>query len=285
VCLGEYSPTSSTQAFCSPCREKEINNRKFKKGGPGCACGCGRAVNWNYAYKKWSRFIAGHDKTGKPSWRLGQKTPDHLLKRKDGKCKQCAAQFRSIKPQIFCCRVCQHKFMRQEEASNWRGGRLHHGYKIYIKRPEHRVILEEILKKKLKPKDVVHHIDDNKTNNDLSNLHVFDCQACHMVHHQSGRPLAYSYDETHKSSQIQHTIELALGRELCRHESIYCKTQGSDCEDINNLWLFHCPDCRKHYIRNKTTLRHRYEEVHGGTTIKSRKQDCWRLSSRRTKAK
>lgn len=44
------------------------------------------------------------------------------------------------------------------------------GYKKYYGRHEHRVIMEEYLGRELSPEEVVHHIDGNKQNNDISNL-------------------------------------------------------------------------------------------------------------------
>lgn len=48
---------------------------------------------------------------------------------------------------------------------------------------EHRVKAEEKLGRQLKPKEVVHHIDSNRQNNELWNLMVFRTQADHTRHH------------------------------------------------------------------------------------------------------
>jgi transposase len=72
-----------------------------------------------------------------------------------------------------------------ENASNWRGGRrkIRGGY-IYIYAPEHpnatnngcvmehRLVMEEILGRYLESDEIVHHVDGNKSNNDLGNLVV-----------------------------------------------------------------------------------------------------------------
>jgi hypothetical protein len=72
-----------------------------------------------------------------------------------------------------------------ELASNWRGGRrtIQHGY-IYVYKPdhpnatksgavmEHRLIAEKKLGRYLTKDEVVHHIDEDKTNNDPDNLMV-----------------------------------------------------------------------------------------------------------------
>lgn len=63
--------------------------------------------------------------------------------------------------------------------------------KGYVKRSgtddhEHRVVAEEVLQRRLHPREVVHHEDQNKQNNDPANLIVFVSQAQHARHHLLG---------------------------------------------------------------------------------------------------
>ena len=51
----------------------------------------------------------------------------------------------------------------------------------------HRVVAEEMLGRPLVKGEVVHHIDENKQNNDPSNLMVFPSQADHARHHLAER--------------------------------------------------------------------------------------------------
>lgn len=125
------------------------------------------------------------------------------------------------KKHLFCCRDCQHKFctrkfnpkhyndyadhskavehmrelalklnptrMTPEVRAKLRASRLNTGEGItYTKiygRHAHRVIAEQMLGRKLKPDEVVHHIDGNKRNNEPSNLKVFKNQAEHARFH------------------------------------------------------------------------------------------------------
>jgi hypothetical protein len=47
----------------------------------------------------------------------------------------------------------------------------------------HRIIMEKYIGRKLKSKEVVHHIDGNPKNNSIKNLKLFKNQSEHMRHH------------------------------------------------------------------------------------------------------
>ncbi len=90
---------------------------------------------------------------------------------------------------------------RKEKAPRWTGGRKvrKDGYVLIVapddhpypadqhKRSglkyilEHRWVMEQHLGRYLEPGEVVHHRDENRSNNDLSNLQLFSCQAEHMT--------------------------------------------------------------------------------------------------------
>ncbi len=56
-------------------------------------------------------------------------------------------------------------------------------YKKLHGRHIHRIVAEMLLGRPLKPGEVVHHIDGNKRNNRMTNLHVFKNQAEHAKYH------------------------------------------------------------------------------------------------------
>jgi len=61
---------------------------------------------------------------------------------------------------------------------NWKGGcyTSKTGYVIHCINgkdvPEHRIVMEEYLGRKLKSEEIIHHIDENHSNNDIDNLKV-----------------------------------------------------------------------------------------------------------------
>lgn len=51
--------------------------------------------------------------------------------------------------------------------------------------PFHRVVMENYLGRELKPEEVVHHIDEDKSNNDISNLKLFETTGKHLSFHKN----------------------------------------------------------------------------------------------------
>src|SRR3990167_7354777 len=79
---------------------------------------------------------------------------------------------------------------------NWKGGRIKHdGYiKVMVRNHhinfmkydyEHRFIIENFLKRKLKPSEIIHHIDSIKDNNKIENLMVFSSRSSHVRYHKN----------------------------------------------------------------------------------------------------
>ena len=48
---------------------------------------------------------------------------------------------------------------------------------------EHRLVLEKHIGRYLSKKEVVHHIDKNRSNNNIENLKLFESESKHMAFH------------------------------------------------------------------------------------------------------
>lgn len=90
-----------------------------------------------------------------------------------------------------------HQGQRGPRNKNWKGGRSvqrggyiriynpnhpHHNVNGYVF--DHRLVMERILGRHLKPGEVVHHIDGNPANNSPGNLRLFPNQSAHTAHHR-----------------------------------------------------------------------------------------------------
>lgn len=104
-------------------------------------------------------------------------------------CMNCNKKFnRQNKKPKFCCRMCSSQYRKKPFIikKGYRKILIHnhvradkHGYVF-----EHIVILEQKLKRNLFPKEVCHHVDGNKLNNDPNNLINFKDHASHQAFHR-----------------------------------------------------------------------------------------------------
>lgn len=100
----------------------------------------------------------------------------------------------------YCSKSCrskgQSKLRGMENHHNWKGGRYKtsDGYRVikcrdhpfsdsqgYVK--EHRLVVEEKMGRYLTKEEVVHHIDFNRSNNNIVNLMLFPTSKAHMKFH------------------------------------------------------------------------------------------------------
>lgn len=96
---------------------------------------------------------------------------------------------------------------------SWKGGRRKLGRYWYIYQPdhpnatrhgivaEHRLAMEKILGRFLKPEEVVHHKDKNPENNDPDNLELFPSNGKHLAVELSGQTPKWSEDGKRRISE------------------------------------------------------------------------------------
>ena len=128
-------------------------------------------------------------------------------------CKQCKKEiklrYKVSKQQwagrLFCNRTCMDSYYvganyphnySLDKNPNWKGYKTDGRGYIYIKQPthpfanarayvaEHRLVMEKKIGRFLKPHEVVHHIDQNPSNNLPDNLQLFDGITSHTLHHK-----------------------------------------------------------------------------------------------------
>lgn len=76
---------------------------------------------------------------------------------------------------------------------------IHEGTSVYIKY-EHVLLMETILGDNFDENCVVHHLDENKSNNDIFNLIVFKSSFDHVTYHNSSKAYLHYDDTSHKFS-------------------------------------------------------------------------------------
>lgn len=100
----------------------------------------------------------------------------------------------------FCSRGCmaRHRatYHNQENHHSWRGGVFNdNGYKRinqYLgngkrRMPlQHDVVMEKHIGRKLRPEEVVHHVDRNRSNNDIDNLELLTRREHSHLHYSKG---------------------------------------------------------------------------------------------------
>jgi hypothetical protein len=89
---------------------------------------------------------------------------------------------------------------------------------------EHRIVAEAMLKRSLRRREVVHHIDNDPTNNEPSNLMVFASNADHIRFHHGGRAIKQD-DGAYKVERVVRTHPCARCNRPCSLRLRYCSPE------------------------------------------------------------
>ena len=117
----------------------------------------------------------------------------------------------------FCSRACKGKHQTGERHPRWKGkqvDRAGYVYKHAKSHPycnkdglvfEHRLVMEAHIGRILDPSEVVHHINDNPSDNRINNLMLFTNNGSHKKHHEQRRTRCSSTGRYQSlSEKIQH---------------------------------------------------------------------------------
>ncbi len=126
--------------------------------------------------------------------------------------------------EIDLCRRCANlikykgRMPRGENNKNFKHGLHSNGYRLLTvddgrKCFEHQYVMEQHLGRRLDKKERIHHIDIDKINNEISNLHLYDSISGHSLCHHQMENLGYDlfggkiwFDGANKKYVLEETV-------------------------------------------------------------------------------
>lgn len=136
-------------------------------------------------------------------------TKANYNKKKTGLCRPCSSSNTGLSKTGLESKTkgIPREHLRGVNSKNWRGGRYINssGYVMVLNkhgsvgrssgwenyRPEHIVVIEKHIGRKLEKDECVHHIDGDRQNNNIDNLVVIDSNKHHRVTHMSLQSVGY----------------------------------------------------------------------------------------------
>ena len=195
------------------------------------------------------------------------------------RCEYCKNNFEDYetRKRKFCSMACK-------EQGRTKPYIIKNGYKLILNHKheradsygyvrEHIIVMETVLGRKLKKKEVIHHKDGNKLNNSKNNLILFASSSAHMRFHHSLKDKKfkevtyYTYrtipnhpraSKTGRVAEHHLVMESMLGRFLNKSEVVHHIDNNKHNNKPENLMLF--PDNSSHV---KYHMRLRKENPQG----------------------
>jgi hypothetical protein len=105
-------------------------------------------------------------------------------------------------------------------------------------RREHRAVMEAHLGRKLEPWELVHHRDENKLNNDLSNLEIREFGEHTIEHHAGSRRDEDARRSIEAFARMREAlkVERAIKAELYEALETICRAMGADPQVDHQIW-------------------------------------------------
>lgn len=116
-----------------------------------------------------------------------------------------------------------------KDHHRWKGGYVHRNLYRFVfpkedwikpvayrdgRMPEHRYVMTKHLCRLLQSKEIVHHLDGNRVNNDIANLHLFPSQKRHCSFHATCMNMGIEAPYPHPSDPIFDTYYRGKGKDV-----------------------------------------------------------------------
>lgn len=169
-CGAEYTTENKHQKYCSyKCR-----GEAQKKGQTYICENCGKEFfvhDWDSRWRKNDPKYCSTD-----CYHLASRNAPRRVEEETRTCEQCGKPFTTKvnSGKRFCSIQCVYNNKREAERRPTKGkdGYMYVWFSDGSGMKEHRYIMEQNIGRKLEQNECVHHIDGNRTNNDLSNLQL-----------------------------------------------------------------------------------------------------------------
>jgi len=169
-------------------------------------------------------------------------------------------------PKRFCSQECNRQYSVGSKSWNFKTGIVRGN--VYIRilvggknryMPEHRYLVEKLIGRKLLSGEVVHHIDGNKKNNDISNLRLMT-NGEHVSLHNLNIPRV-ELRRFPVLSELPNAIEENKIVSLLPNYRTYITVKCPGCGKL--FWSRKDHKCRTDHLSCSQPCAHKYRREHG----------------------